>query len=566
MKFLKAVSASSKSRTRLKHYLILSSRFLLFASIIFFLIFYFTLNKFNVSGTSNILLDNSPSSFIDNDSGSPYNLGLSYLKKLNIELTEVDLASDFDLLDVRSSLNKNYDHIISDFQHVKKKDLEKFSNDTTRSKYYIHLGDISTRTNLFVDSLFIQPNSDDFGKKRIVLVPALSGRKKEGTAVFRLLNEGRQLSSVVKDFNDLTYIDFDIPTTAVGEFLIQIEGDNVFFDNEFYFFISKVTKPKILIVNGTENEYLNTVYENNNIFDLKILDSKTIDYNLVEKSDFIILNEVKEIPSGFLSVIKNKTILVFPYPEQQKIEEWSEINNSIRNVNQNPIKLELDYKSPLLKGIFNKINKNSELPYATPFFDLKGDYETIFSLADEQPYLVKLTGKDVYFFNSPLDSNYTNIVSHTLFLPIMYRLVFSSLQYDKSVYFRKGDLINLEIQNSEFPPKIKSNQFEEIPEFYPNNKGLTFVVPNLEPGYYEANHIEDTMFFAVNMPKEESMMNGLSKDELKAIFSENNRINVLTDEKYFSNHDEFNSNLWRYELFIIFSLIVLETLFHRFLK
>ena len=512
-----------------------------------------------------IYFDDSASSSIEEDGISLYDRGINYVQTLGMAIEIVDFDSEYDFSYLPKAVkDQDYNLYVSDFQGIDKIFLENLKVDTTKSHSFLILGNISNNQNLYVDTLFFELNSSDLSKQRIVLIPGLSGERSEGTAVFRLLNDSRQISSVAVDFSKLNRIEFDVPTDLKGEFTVQISGDNVYYDNEFFFMLDPRPRPKISILDELGNEYLREVFANENVFDLQILDPGSIDYDVIGKSDIIILNSLKKLPNGFISKIQGKAVILFPSQNEKDITLWEGIKNASRIENTSASNFEIDDKHPLFSGVFAKPQKQVEMPFGTPIFDIDGDYEILISFRSNYPYLIKPRNSNVYLFNAPLDTESSNFASHSLFLPLMYQLAFSSLKYDQQIYHYPNDLMEISVENQEFPPKLSSETLELIPEFNPSSNGLVITFPKLDPGFYKLSHYKDSVKMAINISKKESIMKGVKKEELEQVFERFSNIKILTIDSLTDETPPLNKSLWRYALILMF--LVSEVLLHRLLK
>ncbi|MBC6400142.1 MAG: BatA domain-containing protein [Ekhidna sp.] len=568
LKFVKQVSSSSKSRTRLKYYLILTNRLLLFLAIVLL-----SLSILNVADSLHfndgfkVYFDDSASSSIEEDGISVYNSGVDYLQTLGIAIEAIDFDSQHGFSRLSKVIeDQGYDMYVSDFQGISRDVIENLKVDTTTSRSFLMLGNLSGNQNLYVDTLFIELNSSDLSKQRIVLIPGLSGARSEGTAVFRLLNNERQISSVAMDFSELSRIEFDIPIDLKGEFTVRISGDNVYYDNEFFFTLTRRSKPKISILDELGNEYLREVFANENVFDLQILDPGSIDYHAIDESDIIILNSLEKLPSGFVSKIQEKTVMLFPGQNEKDLTLWEGITSTSRLKNASAFNFEIDYKHPLFSGVFSKPQQDTEMPFATPLFKINGDYEVLVSFRGNHSYLIKPRSSNVYLFNSSLDTESSNFASHSLFLPLMYQLAFSSLKYDQQVYYYPNDVMELSVENQEFPPKLSSKTLELIPEFNRSDNGLVIRIPKLDPGFYNLSHYEDSVRVAINISKEESIMEGIQKEELEEIAEKFSHLKILNTDSLTDELPFLEKGLWKYVLILILVFLISETLLHRLLK
>lgn len=543
----------------MKHYLILSNRLILFLSLIYLFFFFQNLGDIGSNG-KDVFLDNSYSTTIEKAGVTVFDEGLSFLQQNGIS-NNVEFSENVKA--VRALQEGEYGVYLSDFQGVNSQALSSLKRDTSSNYWLVHLGDVSMHQNLFVDSLYLLLGSQNASSQQVVLLPRVSGTSASGTAIFRLLHEGRQLSSIAQDFATLDKVVFDIPLDLKGKFTVELEGDNVFYDNKFFFKIGSRIKPKVAVISEEPNLYLEEVFSNQDVFELNILDPSVIDYQVVAQSNVIILNALTKLPSGFVSQLQKKTVIVFPTTVGGQTQ-WVDLQKSIVRDESTYLPIGIDYNHPLLKGVFAKRNSDSEMPFGTPIFDLRGDYEVLVTFRDGTPYLVGLPSSNTYVFNSSLSIDASNLASHAIFLPLMYQIAFSAQEYDQGTYSYPDDILHISVENQEYPPKIVSEGITLIPEFNPSAYGISIRVPNLSPGFYDLIHQDDTMTLAVNSAKEESLMIGLSPEHLENYFSNSKHVQVSNAIAQGPQLSE--SSVWKYALILILVFIISETFLHRFLQ
>ncbi|MEM0939103.1 MAG: hypothetical protein AAF600_14255 [Bacteroidota bacterium] len=468
---------------------------------------------------------------------------------------------------LEKDLMNHYSSLISDFQGASIDQLSEMLKDSTSSKSLFVLGQVNDHKNVFIDTLIIDFNPDDFSKQRIVLYPKVSGDSDENeNIVFRLFYGKRQLSSIVTNTEDLRKVTFDIPLDVKGGLLVQIEGDDVYYDNEFRFILSEKEKPIISIIDSKNNEFIEAVFGNKDLFLSHNIDSKSIDYDLVKSSDVIVINAVSTLPSGLASQISDKTVIFFPTKETRDLKsEWMGLTIDFKN-DTSRYEFDVDFNHPLFKGVFENNKNVYDLPSARSLANIEGNFELIISLRNGNPFLVKLTGRDHYFFNTKLDLNYTNFPTHALFLPLLYKIALSAVSHDDKVYYYPNDIAGLNVKNKEIPPKIVSENLEIIPEFTPSEAGIVYKVPYLEPDFYTLVHEKDTSQIAINISKEESIMQGLTLDELKENFGQLEHVTIQSTSSMQNLPQEKKIGKWKYVLFLVMFLLLIETMFHKYLR
>ncbi len=568
LKFVRRVKTQSKSRSRIKHLLVLTSRLFVFLSVVYLI--FESASSAHEKEIGSLLIDSTPSMSLFGEEGSAEEIlsrwpslsgeagGEKFKTRDAKEVRFISLPSELRLLEA-------YTNLISDFQGISLDELSFVFQDSSVSKNLFLVDDLNSRKNIYVDTLTIDFNSDDLSKRQVIVYLDRSESLVDGTAIVRLLKDDRQLSSVVKEIANLDKVVFDIPIGLHGEFIIELEGDNVLYDNSFRFVVQERSMPVISLVDAEQNRFLQTIYENNELFISHKIDPNAIDYELLSSSDVIILNSLKNAPSGLLAQISEKTVVIFPDADNVNDEQWSDLSFKIKN-DSNLYELDVDFQHPLFKGVFDKVTDLNDVPSSKSLGEISGNFETIISLRNGDPFLVKHSDKNHFFFNTNLSEAVTNFPTHSLFLPLLYKIALLSSVSEGQNYFYPGDLANETVDNQELPPKIISSSFEIIPEFGTSGNGITWMIPALDPGFYTVINDDDSTQIAINMPKGESLMRAPTLQELQVFFRDYSHVSVQSLSSLSDESSKAGLGVWKYALILIIFLLMTETLFHKYLK
>lgn len=558
LKFITEVSVASTSRRRLQHFLILASRLFLF-SLLLFLFYAFWLKKTETPDPVGLVyLDTTPSMSISSD-------------RNKYAVTVNRLVNDFGI-DPNKIKNDPRDllacaHVFSDFQGWDELRFHKLLQDTTRKRNLVITSNINENQNVFIDSLNITPNPDDFSQTRIEVFLHKTKELKNRNLIFRLVHSGRQLSSVVQDSERPSSLVFEIPSDLYGDFFVEIEGDEVVYDNIFRFVIPARKKPSIVLIDSQNNVFLSNIFSNAALFQVIRLDINDLDFNVLNTADFIILNGVPEIPTGISSMLDSKSILLIPSSNSTDIINlnWMGIN-STRTMDSTRYEVDVDGNHPLIDNIYTSIKPSNALPNSSISFTLSGRFETVLKLRNGNPFLVKGLDNNHYFLNAPLDLSFTNLPNSSLFLPLLYEMAFSSVGKDDRFFYYPGDLGFIKTGNRDAPPKIIRKDLEIIPDFTPLDNGLSFLIPNLKDDFYQVVNELDSVSFAVNIPKEESIMAAPTLSFLKEKYRDYSHVNIQSIDEWEASKIKNESSLWKYILILIVAVLLIESFFHKYLK
>ena len=477
------------------------------------------------------------------------------------------LAIPVDQVEIGTRKNKDFASIISDFQGVEVQEISQMVADSSVKRALFVTGQVEDYKNTYIDSLAVDLNPDDFSQLRITVYEKHSSNMQAENVVYRLRQGNRQLSSLVKNVSDNDALVFSIPSDLSGDFSISIEGDGVYYDNDFVFVIPERSKPVVTIIDEVDNLFLDQVLANAELFTVQKMKPDALDFSALRDSDVVLLNGVSAISSGLASQLVDKMVVLFPSSNisEDLGLEWMSISLAVADDTAS-YEMTLDAANPMFQGILSERRDFSALPVAKPAFEIGGDYQTLIPLRDGTPLLIKAVESEYYFFNAPLNLDFTNLPTHALFLPILYKLVLSSVDYDLKYYYYPGSLGFLQAEFNESPPKISTTDIEIIPEFSPQNDGIAFSIPEVPAGFYWLHHNEDTFRIAVNIPKTESVMEGLTVRELEENFGHLDHVSIQSAEAQVAVEGQNGNDLWKYALILVVFFLIIETLFHRYLK
>ncbi len=590
VKYLSNLTSKTRSKSRLRYFLILSNRILLFLCLIGLLaILIGRSNYADQEGLVAVYYDNSLSATL-NDSDDKVQLGLrqlaqnkaSILFMSNSEKYLIDNDSDFSIaqdksttshgLDVLSSMFDDIDvkshFIFSDFQSKELSKLRDVFSDTTRNYHLILTNDLNSVSNVIVDSLYLVPNQENFSELSIHVDFEVLNMS-DGNVVVKLITEGRQLSSIVKDVTELDGVRFDVSKDLEGEFEVLVDGDNVLFDNVFHFTLKKRYKPKIVIINSNVSRVLDEVFNNSDLFEVSYQEINSLDYEDLSVADLVVISDQYVLPHSLPKQLDKTSFLVFAADSVDVNSYRDFLDLDFEFLNEARSEINIDRSNPLLRGIFDRSYKAGTMPTELMKFQINGDFEPIISFRGGIPFLLKKD--EIYFFNSPIAADNTGFQANALFLPILYQIAFSTTGSIETPYYYPGGRITVSSKVSDVPVKLVNDGYEVIPRFNATGSQTTLELPNdLNAGKYGLIQGQDTLKrIAINSPKSESIMRAPSLNEIDSVFSETSNVTVspyASDESVVSLVSSSQSSLWKYALILALLLILTETVLHRYLK
>jgi hypothetical protein len=421
--FLQEIQQETKSKSKLKHLLILIARMLAIAC----LVFAFAQPYFPVDGASleagdkaiSLYIDNSFSSESKNEAGPL----LEIAKSKAIEIVEAHkptdkfqvLSNEFDgsqqrlmareeaieviqKIEVSPSVRKwsevvsrqedvlkratqkgKISYILSDFQTITS-DIENIKLDSTITLRLVP-GFAATTNNLSIDSVWFNTPVRQLNQVEELYVRVRNFGDKDVDNVSVSLKINGQSKSVsaanVAAFQSQDIVlSFTNTEPGIKEGEVLIDDSPVTFDNSYYFSYQVASQIRILEITGADvfSDPVATLFNGDPYFALTTSTENSIDYSALGKQDLIILQGLNQISSG-LSVELEKyisnggSVCVFPSSGAditsynsflQKCGSASLEGRFEFGMNPgNPVS-SVNYDHFLLKGILQKKNNTSE--------------------------------------------------------------------------------------------------------------------------------------------------------------------------------------------------------------
>jgi len=431
---------------------------------------------------------------------------------------------------------------LSDFQKSTAGDLTAFKPDSSIQLKIIPIQNKEV-ANVFVDSVWLESPFIKHGEINYLKAKISNTGKKDisGLSISCLVNEKPSgTSSVDIPPTSSVELEFGFTTNKDEELKIKLafEEQPVTFDNEFFAVIHPMPKINISVVAFNPQSYVKKVFEGEDAFLLETFSLKNINYSFLQKSNLVVVEDFDKMDENVLKflqgyVSKGGHILLVP-SENPSAQKLGSISNSFGlsslSIPETDGKTSLaipDKRQPFFAGIFVEIKSDMAMPEVKNTVRWSGWNEDILISKSNYPYFsLKKSGKgSVYLLGSPLDAKYTNLASHSIFVPLMYKLAIRSQKTQEKLAFRMGES-NVQLQVQEGNPNSLYTLSNEKSSIIPEQKitgnvlTLTFPKENRTPGFYtlSATGIKSSTI-ALNADKNESDMATYSLEELKSIFA-----------------------------------------------
>lgn len=606
VKFLKKVEIQARKSSQLKKWLVLLSRLLALAAIIIAFAQPFIPQSNSALKTSEtvIYLDNSFSMQLRGEKGELLksaaqdllkslpgdenislftnnsvfrNVSKSALKKelLALEYTaennslKTNYLKALNLFSADESTEKNFIGI-SDFQQKNLEEKPDFKAGIDNQ--LIQLSPNKT-DNLSIDSIFVSEKDLQITRLRV----QLSSNKLSDKAFPVALRDGDSLlakSSISFPEKKEGSVEFSVSAKNLNA-KVSIDDQGLRYDNQFYFSLQQPDQIKVVVINGGDADFLKKIFADQNEFSTKIFSEKELNYNALSNANFVILNELQEIPNGLANLLNdhlknNNSLTIIPaknadskayqaFFQELNIPPFQPINEQEMKVTQ------INFAHPLYENVFNDQVSNFDYPTVQSYFSLTQIGSHVLSYANKEAFL--LQKNNMYLFTAPLHSDNSNFKNSPLIVPSFYNMALQSLQLPQ-LYYELGKTnqidLNLDLKPDEVV-HLKNETEDFIPQQQKFNHKLVLTtdeLPKTAGIYAVTTQNKSVKNLSFNYNRDESKLSYANLSGIKNVELNENIEQFFTKNQQQREIHEF----WKW--FVIFALffLVVEMLLLKLLK
>ncbi len=599
--FLKELSIQTRKSSKIKKWLLLATRMLLLAALIFAFAQPFFEAKDNKNATNElyIILDNSYSMQAKGKTGellkravedlllnTPQNQNFSLitntnsfwntdiktiqseLQQLNFSAEPFNLATSLAQVNARKSPYKKDIVVITD--GVGSGDSYKFAPENT----LFVIPQSESKNNTAIDSVFISQTLDNFYE---IGVNVHSFGEKSIDLPLSLYNNDKLVAKTqISPKNENEIVKFMIPKKDFHGYA-TISDNGLAYDNTYYFSIDKPLKSNVISIGSAENsKFLSKIFTTDE-FQYSNFTLPNLDYNLLDQQDAIILNEINEIPQALQTtlksfVMKGGNLVVIPALEMS----ISDANNFLKNfgtlqygkIQESKLITQIAFGHPLYNSVFEKKIQNFQYPNTKNSFAFSGNLSPILSYEDKSAFLTAIRNLNsyVYIFAAPISKNNSNFQNSPLIVPTFYNMgrnaskagisantIGNSKSFFVTATLSKDEILSVNGADSKFIPiqQIMNNKVKFDFQDYPKAAG-NFVVMN------QNDTIKNISF---NYNRTEGNLSNMS--EVPAEFKKIDNIETVFDKL---QTDRTNNEIWKFFVMLVLLFVVTELLIQKFVK
>lgn len=611
VKFLKELALQTRKSSKIKKYLLLATRLLLLACVIFAFTqpFFKAKDSENAQNELYIILDNSFSMQAKGKKGellkravqellqhAPENANFSLLtctddywntdiKTIQKELQNLayspisfDIESLLAKIKSHKTANKKDIVVITDAVGIKNDALKCYKND---ENLFFIVPEIEKKSNVAIDTVYLNQTLDKFYEIS-VKIKSFDTDNTVNVPVSLYNNNKLQAKTLVNLKTSENKINFTLPKENFNGY-VSLLDDGLEYDNTYYFSISKPEKNKVISIgDGAKSEFLSRIYTNDE-FIYKNYPLAQLDYNILDKQDAIILNELKEIPVALQTNLKSfaqkgGNVIIIPNAESVAsnlntlTQNWGGITYQSPTTNEKLIS-KINFNHPLFTGVFEKKVDNFQYPKTNISFEINGAIPSALQYNDATSFLSVFSNglASVYAFAAPINKTNSNFQNSPIIVPVFYNMA-KNIQKTGATAITIGNntpyIVETDLGKDEIV-SVKSNEPQNKESFIPvqqilNNKAkLTFNEnPNKAGNYSIYNNTTAIENLSFNYNRKESNLEDVNKDAVSD-FKEFNDVETLFNTLHINRTD---SMVWKWFVLLALLFLALEIAIQKFVK
>ena len=441
-------------------------------------------------------------------------------------------------------------------------------------------------SNVYVDTAYMEVAQIHEVQKYINVVLKNSGNIDRKGIQVKLISENQLISTLLVDINaeseSIVTLSFDESYIKEGKMKIELVDYPINFDNTFYMSLPSTKISKIIHVHPKEyfTKAVEKVYGNKTYFEYNRFNEDAINYREIQLADFVILDGIENIPQSLDGYKDYIDFLIIPSKKIDKASYQRFFSRSIYQIRDSiAIGLKIkDLNDPFFVGIFNTKEVDIGLLKAKRIIEVNGRLNVLVQNKFEKAFLgnIKRNNHYIYFFSSPLTSEFTNLTNHATFLPLMYKMSLGVNRHIQPLYYdRSKEYVSIATRDFDSSKKLRvlNNVLEWLPNYQYIEGRLLLESPpfNLQSGNYEIINGDILIKrMAFNESRVESEMEVYTPSELAEFGTKSKNIDLINIEKTqnLSTNEGFRDSaddLFKFALILSLFFILSESLFIRFL-
>jgi Aerotolerance regulator N-terminal len=282
-------------------------------------------------------------------------------------------------------------------------------------------------------------------------------------------------------------VNITILKTGWHEAELNITDYPVQFDDKYFFTFNVAEEINVLVINGGQpNKYLDAAFAGVSFFKVVNENTNSLNYAAFRDYELIITNGLQTVSSGLAAelnqyAVNGGNVLVFPAATAVLDSYRSFLNGFRANELQAFEKLprevsNINTEEFVFKDVYENSSKNLKLPVTQGNFKISSNSsraeEALLTYRDGSTYLAKYENNKghLYLCAAPLDEDLNNLVrSGEIFIPMLYKMAVSTAKDQQIAYIIGRDEL-IEADNKINSSELVYKMKGSAEEFIPSQK------------------------------------------------------------------------------------------------
>lgn len=441
---------------------------------------------------------------------------------------------------------------------------------------YFIIPEAEQKNNIAIDSVYIKQTLDSFYEIGIKL--SANGEDFKDIPI-ALYNKNKLAAKTLINFDTKEKtINFTIPKEDFHGY-VSVNDKGLAYDNTYYFSISKPSKTNVISIGDADkSNFLSRIYTSDE-FNYNNFPIANLDYNLLDKQDAIVLNELKDIPQALQTTLKSfvtkgGNLVIIPAQENNVtalnsfIANFGALKFNAPTPNEKKV-TKINFNHPLFSTVFEKKIDNFQYPSTKISFGLSSTTPAVLTYDDQSAFLTSLPNdlSSVYVFAAPINKTNSNFQNSPLIVPTFYNMAQNSQKTGvNSIVIGEGQpfVVDAVLSKDEILSiKNIAESFIPVQQLLNTKVKMTFGDNPAEAGNFGifngANLVQNISF---NYNRTESNLS-LANPDVASNFKEIDDI-----ETVFNNiqTDRTDTQIWKWFVILALLFLALELLIQKFVK
>ncbi|MCF6132177.1 vWA domain-containing protein [Flavobacterium wongokense] len=441
---------------------------------------------------------------------------------------------------------------------------------------YFIIPEAEQKDNIAIDSVYIQQTLDSFYEIGVKLSANGADFKDVPIALY---NKNKLTAKTLINFETKEKtINFTIPKEDFHGY-VSITDKGLAYDNTYYFSISKPSKTNVISIGDTEkSNFLSRIYTSDE-FNFNNFPISNLDYNLLEKQDAIVLDELSDIPQALQTTLKSfvakgGNLVIIPAQESNVSQLNAFVSNfgalKFNTASPNEKKVtKINFNHPLFSTVFEKKIDNFQYPSTKVSFGLNSTTPSVLAYDDQSAFLTSLPNdlSSVYVFAAPINKVNSNFQNSPLIVPTFYNMAQNSQKTGVNAIVigeSQPFIVDALLSKDEIlTVKNTAESFIPVQQLLNTKVKLSFNDNPTEAGNFgilnESNLVQNISF---NYNRTESNL-ALANPDVAKNFKEIEDIETVFND---IQTDRTDTQIWKWFVILALLFLALELLIQKFVK